>query len=81
MTIQPFFSVTSVPNQVLWREEEEEEGKFPSVDKLLVSSVAADSNCVRCLIWRAGCWCTSEGPTPVSGPMWRSSWFHCNTGK
>lgn len=43
MTVQPFFSETSVPKQVLWRKEEEEEGKFPSVDKLSTSSVAADS--------------------------------------
>lgn len=80
MTIQPFFSVTSVPKEVLWRKEDEEEGKFPSVEKLSVSSVAADSFVEVSHL--EGSWgCRSEGPTPVSGPMWRSSWFHCNTGR
>lgn len=81
MTIQPFPSVTSVPTQVLRRKEEREEERFPSVDKLSISSVAADSYCVRCPTWRTGWCCRSECPSPASGPMWRSSWFHCNTGR
>lgn len=73
--MQPF---PSVPKQVLCREEEE--GKFPSVDKLFISPVAADSYGVRCPTWRVGWCCRSQCPSPGGGPMWRSSWFRCNTG-